>query len=107
MRLRRKRRRKAAKAKTSWMKAVKGENAVDENGEKVEAEIVTEEADGEETDDAADDGEEEKKEKIIYYVTDLVQQSQYVNMFKNAGMDAVVLPDKIDQPFVSQLESKE
>ena len=39
-------------------------------------------------------------------MTDLVQQSQYVNMFKNAGMDAVVLPDKIDQPFVSQLESK-
>ena len=49
---------------------------------------------------------EEAKEKIIYYVTDLVQQSQYVNMFKEAGMEAVVLPDKIDQPFVSQLESK-
>ena len=39
-------------------------------------------------------------------MTDLVQQSQYVNMFKKANMDAVVLPDKIDQPFVSQLESK-
>ncbi len=39
-------------------------------------------------------------------MTDLVQQSQYVNMFKKAGMDAVVLPDKIDQPFVSQLEAK-
>jgi len=69
-----------------------------ETGEKVEAEVV--EAD--ETEDNA----EEKKEKIVYYVTDLVQQSQYVNMFKKAGMDAVVLPDKIDQPFVSQLESK-
>jgi molecular chaperone HtpG len=48
----------------------------------------------------------ETKEKIIYYVTDLVQQSQYVNMFKKANMDAVVLPDNIDQPFISQLEAK-
>ncbi len=83
-----------------------GENAVDENGEKVEAEIVTEEADGEETDDAADDGEEEKKEKIIYYVTDEQQQGQYINMFKAAKMDAVILTHNIDQPFVQQLESK-
>ncbi len=72
-----------------------------ETGEKVEAEVV--DGDG----DADKDAEkEEAKEKIIYYVTDLVQQSQYVNMFKEAGMEAVVLPDKIDQPFVSQLESK-
>ncbi len=73
-----------------------------ETGEKVEAEVV--DKDGETADSPA--GDEEKKEKIIYYVTDLVQQSQYVNMFKKANMDAVVLPDKIDQPFVSQLESK-
>lgn len=71
-----------------------------ETGEKVEAEVVDAET------DTAEDNTEEKKEKIVYYVTDLVQQSQYVNMFKKAGMDAVVLPDKIDQPFVSQLESK-
>ena len=73
-----------------------------ETGEKIDAEVVDEEGD---TVDAAAE-EQETKEKIIYYVTDLVQQSQYVNMFKKAGMDAVVLPDKIDQPFVSQLESK-
>ena len=73
-----------------------------ETGEKVEAEVVDEKEDA--ADAPAED--QETKEKIIYYVTDLVQQSQYVNMFKNAGMDAVVLPDKIDQPFVSQLESK-
>ncbi|MDE5825430.1 MAG: molecular chaperone HtpG, partial [Lachnospiraceae bacterium] len=72
-----------------------------ETGEKIDAEVV--DGDG----DTADDTEnKETKEKIIYYVTDLVQQSQYVNMFKKANMDAVVLPDKIDQPFVSQLESK-
>ncbi len=73
-----------------------------ETGEKIDAEIV----DGD--DDVVEIPTEDKetKEKIIYYVTDLVQQSQYVNMFKKAGMDAVVLPEKIDQPFVSQLEAK-
>ena len=50
--------------------------------------------------------DEETKEKIIYYVTDTVQQSQYINMFKGAKMDAVILTHHIDQPFVSQLEAK-
>ena len=53
-----------------------------------------------------EDGEEEKKEKVIYYVTDELQQSQYINMFKAAKMDAVILTHNIDQPFISQLESK-
>ena len=88
------------------------ESAVDENGEKVEAEIVTDETSGEnaegETPEDADGeaAEEEKKEKIIYYVTDEQQQSQYINMFKAAKMDAVILTHNIDQPFVSQLEAK-
>ena len=61
--------------------------------------------------DAAESGseeaaEDEKKEKIIYYVTDEQQQSQYIAMFKKAKKDAVVLTHNIDQPFVSQLESK-
>ena len=79
-------------------------NAVDENGNKVEAEIVTDDADN--ADESGEDGEEEKKEKIIYYVTDEQQQSQYINMFKAAKMDAVILTHNIDQPFISQLESK-
>ncbi len=79
-----------------------GSGAVDENGEKVEAEIVEDEDDSEE----AEEGEEEKKEKVIYYVTDEKQQSQYINMFKAAKMDAVILTHNIDQPFVSQLEMK-
>ncbi len=73
-----------------------------ETGEKIDAEVV--DGDTDTVDIPTED--KETKEKIVYYVTDLVQQSQYVNMFKKAGMDAVVLPDKIDQPFVSQLESK-
>ena len=82
------------------------ENATDENGNKVEAEVVSDSdaaSDGN-TDDAAES--EEKKEKVIYYVTDEVQQSQYINMFKAAKMDAVILTHNIDQPFISQLESK-
>lgn len=73
--------------------------AVDENGEKVEAEIV---------DDSEEEEEEteEEKKKVIYYVTDEKQQSQYINMFKAAKMDAVILTHNIDQPFVSQLEAK-
>ena len=79
------------------------EKAVDENGNTVEAEVVTEAEDTE----AADASEEaEKKDKIIYYVTDEKQQSQYINMFKSAKMDAVILTHNIDQPFVSMLESK-
>ena len=70
------------------------ENATDESGEKVETEVVDEAS------------EEEKKEKTIYYVTDEQQQSQYINMFKQAKMDAVVLKHNIDQPFISQLEAK-
>ena len=81
-----------------------GGAAVDENGNKVEAEIVTDE-DGSSVSDQAD-GDAEKKEKIIYYVTNELQQSQYINMFKAAKMDAVILPHNIDQPFLSQLEAK-
>ena len=72
------------------------EDAVDaETGEKVEAEVVDEEADA-----------LEKKDKVIYYITDVKQQSQYINMFRKAKMVAFLLPDNIDQPFVQQLESK-
>jgi molecular chaperone HtpG len=74
------------------------EEAVDENGAAVEAEVVTEDTDAEDT--------EEKKEKVIYYVTDEKQQGQYIDMFKAAKMDAVILTHNIDQPFVSQLEAK-
>lgn len=84
------------------------ENATDENGEKVDAQIVDENGEPVQTDADENDGdaEEEKKEKVIYYVTDEKQQSQYINMFKQAKMDAVYLTEKIDQPFVSQLEAK-
>ena len=48
----------------------------------------------------------EKHENTIYYVTDEKEQSQYINMFKEAGLDAVLLGHNIDSPFIGQLEQK-
>ncbi|MDE6404798.1 MAG: molecular chaperone HtpG [Lachnospiraceae bacterium] len=98
----------AANGDGAETEAEAGSAAVDENGEKVEAEVVDEpeKVDGEVLDEDGEPVEEEKKEKVIYYVTDEKQQSQYINMFKAAKMDAVVLTHNIDQPFVSQLEAK-
>ncbi len=48
----------------------------------------------------------EKHENTVFYVTDEVEQSQYINMFKEEGIDAVLLTHNIDQPFITTLESK-
>ncbi len=78
-----------------------------ENKEETEEKSTDESAEAAETEAADKDAEaEEKKEKVIYYVTDEKQQSQYINMFKAAKMDAVILNHNIDQPFISQLEAK-
>ena len=53
-------------------------------------------------DTAAEDKEPEKQ--TIYYVTDEVQQSQYINMFREAGMDAVILHHNIDSAFITHME---
>ena len=78
-----------------------------ENKEETEEKSTDESAEAAETEAADKDAEaEEKKEKVIYYVTDEKQQSQYINMFMAAKMDAVILNHNIDQPFISQLEAK-
>ena len=69
--------------------------AVDENGEKIEAEIV---------DAPEEKKEEEKQDRTIYYVTDEQQQSQYIKMFRDEGMTAVILRHNIDTPFITHLE---
>ncbi len=48
----------------------------------------------------------EHHENTIFYVTDETEQSQYINMFKEEGLDAVVLKHNIDSPFISHLEAK-
>ncbi len=80
--------------------------ATDENGNTVETEEISADASGDEGTTDGEAADEEKKEKTIYYVTDPQQQSQYINMFRAAKMDAVVLTHNIDQPFISQLEAK-
>ena len=86
---------------------VKEEEKKDEN--KDEAEVL--DADGnpikKESTDAADENTEEKDErKVIYYVTDKLQQGQYIKMFKEQNMDAVILDHNIDTSFISQLEQR-
>ena len=48
----------------------------------------------------------EKHENKVFYVTDEKEQSQYINMFKEEGLDAVILPHNIDSPFINHLEQK-
>ena len=45
-----------------------------------------------------------RKKRPVYYVTDEVQQSQYINMFRSQGMDAVILKHNIDSAFITHAE---
>lgn len=84
-----------------YVGAAKGGEASGDGSEDVVVEDSVESA------DAADNEETEEKEEkpaTVYYVTDLQQQSQYVNMFKEQDLNAVILSHSIDQPFISQLE---
>ncbi len=87
-----------------------GDEAADETVETADASDASGEA-ADETVEAADaetvDDEEEEKEPektTIYYVTDEVQQSQYINMFRESGLNAVILKHNIDAPFISHVE---
>lgn len=73
------------------------EEAKDEEGNTVEAEVV---------DEAKEDTEPEDKRKTVFYVTDMQQQSQYVNLFREQGMNAVILDHSIDNSFITHLESR-
>ena len=75
-----------------------------EENKKEETKAVEEEK----TEEKASEGSqnEEPEKTVIYYVTDEVQQSQYINMFKQEGLDAVLLTHNIDSPFVTQLEQR-
>lgn len=63
-----------------------------------------EKTEGENAEQSAEKKETEKT--TIYYVTDEQQQSQYINMFKKEGLDAVILSHNIDSPFITQMEQK-
>ena len=81
-----------------------GENGTADNATEDKVDVVN--PDGTSATDENTDETEEPKEKVIYYVTDAKQQASYMEMFKKAKMEAVILEDNIDQPFISQLEAK-
>ena len=64
-----------------------------------ESETTVETAEGEEI-------PQEKERVTVYYVTDQVQQGQYINLFKEQGMNAVILDHSIDTSFITQLEQR-
>ena len=92
-------------------KPVKEEKAeaeiLDANGNPIGQEKKAEdEASGSGNDDTKEGEKKEPEKAVIYYVTDEVQQAQYITMFRQSGKDAVILKENIDQPFINQLEQK-
>ncbi|MGN1165190.1 MAG: molecular chaperone HtpG [Lachnospiraceae bacterium] len=80
-------------------------DCIEENGGELKDEKETQGTDSENAENGADEEKEEKK-TTIYYVTDEIQQSQYINMFRGQGLDAVILNHNIDSPFITQLEQR-
>ena len=87
---------------TTMNEYLEAQKPADGEAEADKAEEKTEEK----ADEKADGEEKEAPKTTIYYVTDVVQQSQYINMFREQKMNAVVLKDNIDNPFISHLEAK-
>ena len=83
------------------IKEAKGEEADAAKTEETKEEETK--TDAEESKDT--DAKEEEKTRI-FYVTDEVQQSQYINMFKAQGQDAIILTHNIDSAFITYLEQK-
>lgn len=69
-------------------------------------ELLAKKEDAESASDAETTDENKDTRETIYYVTDLQQQSQYINLFREQGMDAVILNHNIDTSFISQLEAR-
>ena len=83
-------------------------DCIEENKKASEEEPKAEEETKAEDTEKKEGFEEKEPEKTtIFYVTDEIQQSQYINMFKAAGKDAVILRHNIDAPFISHLEQKD
>lgn len=88
-----------------YIKAAKGEDAdAAENEQDGQEDTTSQESSDETAENSEDGGDAEEKKTTVYYVTDLQQQSQYINLFREQGMDAVVLTHSIDSAFISQLE---
>ncbi len=73
---------------------------------KTETETAEETKEAETTDEKKDEGEKESEKTTLFYVTDEVQQSQYINMFREEEKDAYILKHNIDTAFISHVEQK-
>ncbi|HIY54755.1 MAG TPA: molecular chaperone HtpG [Candidatus Dorea merdavium] len=76
-------------------------DCIEENGGE-----VVEHNEKKDEDPAEDENKVEEIKTTIYYVTDEIQQSQYINLFRSQGKDAVILGHNIDSPFITQLEQR-
>ena len=85
---------------TTMNEYLEAENPTDGDADKVEEKTE------EKTEEKADNDEKETPKTTIYYVTDEQQQSQYINMFKEQDMDAVILNHNIDSAFITQIEQQ-
>ena len=85
---------------------IKENQTEEENKAETEEAAENDSADKDSADNASADSDKEEKKTNIYYVTDEVQQSQYINMFKAQGQDAIILSHNIDSAFVTYLEQK-
>ena len=77
----------------------------EENGEETTVENSVEEAEANDAEADADEPKEPER-SIVYYVTDANQQGQYIRLFKEQGMNAVILDHNIDTSFITQLEQR-
>ena len=78
----------------------KDDEATDDKNTEAEA------SDTENADNAEAEADKEPEKKTVYYVTDVNQQGQYINLFKEQGMNAVILDHNIDTSFITQLEQR-
>ena len=86
-------------------KALNGEDTAKSSEELTEDVKEEEDTSVADTADQAENKEEEKLQKV-YYVSDAVAQSQYISLFKEHKKEAVYLTERIDQPFITELEAK-
>ncbi len=88
--------------------AAQTDNENTDNADNTNDTVEVENADGTSAtgSDAEEPEEEKDTRKVIYYVTDEQQQSQYINMFREQSMDAVILDHNIDSSFITQLERR-
>ena len=85
---------------------VEKEETCDDAADSTTSDDITASDDSSTADAPADNSEEKDSRKVVYYVTDRNQQGQYIAMFKEQGMNAVILDHNIDTSFITQLEQR-